>query len=593
MRVSVSTKVYPDTGTVTGVGCIADFHCFISVLAGHFHGVTHFGDNIQDEWFIVALLYEFTRQIPDLIVRVADSDGEFLLIEAANHLPEWASNPEQCTNKVFIMNGRMHLIYSADDITISDAVNMLSADPKSYVVSDSIEKCIHERIKGFPDTVREQHQHKANVYVPISVARLLHEKPQKISTAVQAFCNRDPIDLKVIRAMRYFPPENRVYTQVRFTRCLFAMLVHQQYTPDRRTGWQIPSRAHPDFAEHSLGMKLACGFEILAAEAHKSKNHTFDETDRAWMTYLKSLEGKGYFNGLLDGSEEHNRLKEEAKMYFQSHEATVKWTTDVGIDIVADLQSFTEDGGKTEEAFATNKADLPPPDNEDWLNVDAHELDKMLNDKYNGDHLADIELETEDGGRDLSKRLNEFLNSKSDFDGIENITGATAAKEAAPSMLIDFDPDHFGTHVKNLLDFVIPEDCWHSDDSGDMSDYDDDGETDRHNMEQDMVNGKLKRYMHDMDRELSTTTIGQSFKQQQQQPSANGGGAAPTNEDNDEFADIEAFKPVDIQMNTLANIVESYQSQLGGAGPSSNLLNSIGVQIKRAQPHLQDDTNTS
>lgn len=65
----------------------------------HLHGVTHFGDNIQDEWLVVAILLELTRKVKGLVVRVVDSDGEFLLIEAANHLPKWA-NPETCEGKV-------------------------------------------------------------------------------------------------------------------------------------------------------------------------------------------------------------------------------------------------------------------------------------------------------------------------------------------------------------------------------------------------------------------------------------------------------------------------------------------------------------
>lgn len=39
--------------------------------------------------------------------------------------------------------------------------------------------------------------HRTNAYVPVGVAALLKEKPNLISLAVLAFCNRDPIDMKV------------------------------------------------------------------------------------------------------------------------------------------------------------------------------------------------------------------------------------------------------------------------------------------------------------------------------------------------------------------------------------------------------------
>lgn len=74
---------------------------FAEQLPAHLYGISYVGDNIQDEWFIVSLLFHLTREILGLVVRCCDSDGEFLLIEAAEHLPEWA-NPEVCEQRVSI-----------------------------------------------------------------------------------------------------------------------------------------------------------------------------------------------------------------------------------------------------------------------------------------------------------------------------------------------------------------------------------------------------------------------------------------------------------------------------------------------------------
>lgn len=92
------------------------------VLPTHLYGVTHYGDNIEDEWFIVYLLKEISKEYQELIIRymfidflgfymnirslqfyysVTDSDGEFLLIEAAECLPNWA-NPDNCDQRVAI-----------------------------------------------------------------------------------------------------------------------------------------------------------------------------------------------------------------------------------------------------------------------------------------------------------------------------------------------------------------------------------------------------------------------------------------------------------------------------------------------------------
>lgn len=63
------------------------------------HGRTNFGDSIEDEWVIVYLLRELTNRHKDIWVRVVDSDGEFLLVEAAGTLPAWLE-PEVADNRV-------------------------------------------------------------------------------------------------------------------------------------------------------------------------------------------------------------------------------------------------------------------------------------------------------------------------------------------------------------------------------------------------------------------------------------------------------------------------------------------------------------
>ena len=65
----------------------------------YLRGRTNFGDSIEDEWVIVYLLRELTQKHKNLWVRVVDSDGEFLLVEAASSLPEWLE-PEVADHRV-------------------------------------------------------------------------------------------------------------------------------------------------------------------------------------------------------------------------------------------------------------------------------------------------------------------------------------------------------------------------------------------------------------------------------------------------------------------------------------------------------------
>lgn len=49
----------------------------------------------------------------------------------------------------------------------------------------------------------------------------------------------------------------------------------------------------------------------------------------------------------------------------------------------------------------------------------------------------------------------------------------------------------------------------------------------------------------------------------------------------DSFSDIESFEPVDIDVNALKNILASYQAQMGGAGPASNMLGPMGLRLDK------------
>ncbi|XP_049291057.1 protein ecdysoneless [Anopheles funestus] len=613
-----------------------------ATLPSHLYGISHVGDNIQDEWFIVALLFHLTERIPGLVARVVDADGEFLLIEAAEQLPRWA-NPESCEGKVFICDGTLRLVRSSeanetqDSLEVQDALELArGTEGMKYCVSEEVDQCIRERIQGFPNEIPD-HQHRATVSVPVGVAAVLRENPQLVAPAVLAFCGRDPIDLKACRAMRYFPPENCVNVSVTFTKCLYAMLAQSRYLPDRRTGWSIPLSTDPEYKAHMLGVKLACGFEILASQAKSSR--TDWETDKGWKSYYESLKAKGYFRDNIEGSQEHTKLLTIAREYYVDNRDSMRTTPKIGEEIVSILKRNEWDV----EELRKEGLELPPADSDDWMNISPEELDEMLTKRYGAKKLFSLNGNT-NAAETFTSMVSDFLDQKSEFDGVvvededERAAKAVLAKldlgplrsptkpkrtksknahdrqtkttqqqqqhnkhTVAPSdtmaqespfhqsATVEFDAGAFGMHVRNMLDLLIPEDRWDSSDESEMSDYSQD-EYDR-NIE-DMsptrthraVQNELKTYMDQMDRELAGTTIGKSFETAiDDEDGADGKPSATANSTaGDDFDDIESFKPVNIDMNTLKNMMESYQSQIGGPGPAANLLGSMGVQISKA-----------
>lgn len=480
-------------------------------------------------------------------------------------------------------------------LPVPDAVRKIRENPRVFGVSKNVERSVLERIQDFPGSI-EENFHRQTVYVPIAVAALLHHNPQLIAPAVQAFCNRDPIDMKACRAMRYFPPENRVYTSVVFTKCLYAMMTHSNYLPDRRTGWQIPSSNSPHFKAHLLGVKIACGFEILASQAKSSGGDI--EQDREWIKYLESLTGRNYFQGLLEGSKGYQELLATAKDYYVQNRDNMRIAPKIGDQILHDMKQLDisyDDFKKLEQS-------LPDSDSDNWLNIAPEDLDEMLRKRYGIKNLLTKDPNANAG--QLTEMLTDFLEQESEFDGVDvdvnkNVPPTMADKikyrengqvSDSPVHLaggsiktnkIDFDADAFSSTVQNLLDLVIPEDKWDS--QSDMSDYENDDDLLAKNIDEISKKphkGKKKNakktnidvYMEQMDRELANTTIGKSFEKK----------APPAKADFDDgFDDIEDFQPVDIDMNAVKNMMESYQLQGASAGPTSNLLVSILGEDKK------------
>lgn len=456
--------------------------------------------------------------------------------------------------------------------------------------STEIMKCIEGRFVG---SKKSTLIHRACVYVPISAALLLKQNPQLISYAVRAFCNRDSIDMKTCRAMKHFPPETRVYTQVTFTKCLYALLTYHKYKPNQRTGWNLPDEKHETFNAHDLGLKIACGLEICAAKVKNEQNDDV-EHHKGWQIFANQLKQNGYFGDAIDGSQEYTKRSNTAKQYFKILSENHSTYVDA---IAREMHAHLKDMSILNEQYKTDissEYDVTLNDNEDWMNISQEDLDNMMSERYGIKktlHCNNVN-DSENDANDLGTNLNTFLAQKSEFDGVDfrplfrdesnNITTSGSNNtQTTGNTNIDFNPDAFQSHLNDMLDFVIPEDNWDSH-SDSMSDFDE--EDMGRNIEM-LGNGNASTfaaYMEQMDRELATTTIGSSFTTK---PNLSDAG------DDEDFDDIETFKPVDIDVNALKNLAESYKAQLGNHGPTSSLLTSLGVHF--ANENSNDRPNES
>lgn len=263
----------------------------------HLHGVTDHGDSVEDEWLIVYVLRELTKSFNNIWIRVFDSDGEFLLVEAANVAPKWL-NPEMDGNRVWIHQGKLMLVpLAAGDngasksISLPDAVAFIKSQESSLVHSSFVESEAFYRLEKYPRQITDS-IHCSLVTIPRKLAYVIHDRPKAIAPAVEAFYLRDPKALKPLltdppsRELE-FPPVDLVTVSVRFTKVLFAQLRSQRFEPPP-PAWAellppLPSESdvgaepHSARAQLEMGMKVTTGFELLAAGAEKSRSRVARE----------------------------------------------------------------------------------------------------------------------------------------------------------------------------------------------------------------------------------------------------------------------------------------------------------------------------
>ncbi|KAH7325117.1 SGT1 protein-domain-containing protein [Stachybotrys elegans] len=526
----------------------------------YLHGITDYGDAVEDEWLIVYMLRELSKSYPDLWIRICDTDGEFLLIEAANVLPRWLS-PESDQNRVWIHQAQLWLIPAKTDdpssqsrnLTMAEAVQFIKSQKKALVHSSLIEEEAFYRLAKYPGHITDS-IHYSLVTVPRKVAHVLHSVPKSIAPAVEAFYLRDPLSLKPIVSASsplIFPPEDFVTVSLRFSRVLYAQLKSQRFDAPPR--WQpilqrmrdtapSPDGHSKSLARMETGMMLTCGLEILAASAEKSKSRAVREV----AIILDDLKE--------DGDDALPTDKEIDSWPNVGRDDSEAWMDINYSDFERELEGKAKRGSRGEK---TGFGDAQAQDdlrkivarfesflNDETAGIDGAELDVM--DVDDSDEDSDESSEMED--KEVSFNEEEFSRMMREMMGMPPPTQSQATKQPqeAPSNPTYEEPD--------------------------SSEEDEDVTELTSQMEAELKeHGALK-----LD---SPKGSRQRLKAKGKEASK---GTAGTLEIVEADAESESEDgEIDIDYNLAKNLLESFKSQGGMAGPTGNMLGMMGFQLPR------------
>ncbi|XP_023936751.1 protein ecdysoneless [Bicyclus anynana] len=459
---------------------------------------TCFGDNIEDEWFIVYLIFEITKKY-NLLVQVQDNDGDFLLIEAADYLPAWA-NPETTENRVFIFNQHLHLIPNAIASTdapleLKKAIKLVTQNPEVTKAPIEVEQAVIKRIGEYPQKIKEG-CHSAILKLPVEVATVLTLKPFLISPIVNTYCNLDAIDAKLCKDVKF---ENCINTEVKFTKYLYAMIM-QSKIPN-----YVKCNKSMNVKANQLGLKVTCAYKILTNRLTKDVYYTTE-----YKKFLNSLIKNGYFKNNLEGSLEYSQLLDKAKAYFLEMECSVSLNA---CNIINKIKSSDEFHNTAEFLKQRSQTECLQDDDDDWLNVNPDQLNDFLNSHYG----KNVKLKNKDPitPHIMTSQLTDFLKETTCFEGIEH--------DRKEDTKIDFDSEEFVNCLEKMLNFVsnqnMNENYTNSDFSSD-EDVDDSDECVKSNIglkikAQDLeLASKLKLIEKDNVEESVLKNLSQSMKEE-------------------------------------------------------------------------------
>ena len=436
-------------------------------------------------------------------------------------------------------------------LKLDEARTFIAEEAAKLIHSPAIESEAFFRIRNYPERINET-LHHAIITIPRKVAYLLHQNAAHISSATEAFYLRDPIALKPLQAKDSgnlaFPPEDLVSISVKFTNIGYAQFKSQQFsTPP---AWEGKSPLDPGSKHHiraEMGMKVTCGFEMLLSDPQNQDKVAVREL-RLLLEDLEAGEDQ------LPGDEELSRWDQQ--------DDDDRW-----LDI--NFEDFEQElAGKARKSSEKKAGSFGEKSTQENLRRMVERFEDFLNDDAAGAEGAE-------------------LPDSMDFDDDEDTESGSSSD--GEDKAVSFDEKEFAQMMREMMGMPADEEeqtqseAVHVDDLARIKKLDSDDEDSNEDNEITKVMQRMEDELNEAGAlNLDPTPKGDAVKQRVTQEKTIGKDGASSV---DKIGD-NGNEEVNIDFNLVKNLLESYKSQAGMAGPGGNLLNMMGIQL----PADADDT---
>lgn len=494
--------------------------------------------------------------------------------------------------------------------------------------SEDVQEAIAKRINGYPEQARVN-MHKARCLVPVPVAQVLRHEPQMVSLAVDAFYRRDIDAMKAATKLEKFLPVqdgslssngDMVEVLVTMSRAMYAQLYQQMFAAPRK--YPMPGVADPSFKAAELGMKLTCGFEMMYWERQRFEGDGVDmineaeklkQEDKApfhdpgWEAYYKRLEKSGYFRDLLEGSREWKQLLQAAVADYRRTQGFAATSA----DMQAPIKRVKEILSLPHSAADFTGSPLPESDSDAWLydgegdlanainerqaEIDAHESRRAMRPNQAGSaEVGDGEPQPAGAAdeplydpQELIQGIQSFMSKISSYEGAE-FPGDEAVSLNTSRFMEELE-SALGTNETADAKDIYDDSDWDTepdDDDEEMADDDDElrassslgnpagvSQIARSSKSSDDF---MEEYSEALQRELQGSSLAKSFET----PEIKDGPAKMNDQAQQKEKDDDNDGIVDVDINLVTSLLQSFMNQEGMPGPASNLLGAMGIKLK-------------
>mmetsp|Transcript_57022 Transcript_57022/g.64486 ORF Transcript_57022/g.64486 Transcript_57022/m.64486 type:complete len:687 (-) Transcript_57022:105-2165(-) len=588
----------------------------------HLRAYCRYGPSVQDEWMAIYYISELTKAIKndnkgELVALAWDvQDGQVALIQMADLLPTWLDEDPTDNHRYacWIQDGNIQILRKPH-ITLIDALYELKGRRTKYTTM--ITTSSHPRIQHALMYWLELNVQAASVcqrtpmILPRKVARVFQNRPELLSTAIQAFCayiQQDvPVEPATIQPNLNNTYEDWVWTIQALSKTNYAMA--RTVTSPREENWASSSDSIP----MALGVEVKRYQRQCKMESTKHLKHAVALGVRA-VTGLELLLGNNNYDGMFASSTPLDSL-EERIVYWARVEQNCKKSNGSDNNHISTnskssmLENFQKGPNNAEfDLSKVLKCPVFPEEAQNWTLFSHPEItlrDQIKNimvsahsekndgddnerfcvprpDQIDTDEWMDYEEKKNDGVGtiksqndldNLLSRFQSFLKQTSDVEGVvsKKLNDSNGPEINVVNNTVDIRPRVFlnilhsvlrGEELKfNHVDAYFYGEDYNFVQEDIDGDGDGDGESEGDDLGKNKESFRIKNIMNVMDDELEARTESRRIP-------------GTHNAYNEDGKQVKGS--IDEDAHLLSNLIQSLNASGGESGPVVNILKEMG-----------------